>query len=68
MSLDDEQHEELSRLVNAIDEQEGGNLSHFLPDADTPQVREAVSKIWQMEAFTKDQSENCELHDFIILS
>ena len=70
VSLDDEQHEEISRLVNAIDEQEGGDLSNFLSDAETPEVKEAVNEIWQMdrrkmkEAFTRDQGENSELRDF----
>ncbi len=31
LSLNDEQHEELSRLVNVIDEQEGGDLNHAVP-------------------------------------
>ena len=49
MSLDGEQHEEISRLANAIDEQEGGDVSNFLSDAETPEVKEAVNEIWQMD-------------------
>ncbi len=66
LSLDDEQHEELSRLVNAIDEQEGDDLNQLLSDVGTHGVRDAVNEIWQMDkrkmkdAFAKDQSENCE--------
>ena len=60
--LDDEQHEELSQLVNAIDERGSTELEELFSDG----VKEAVSEIWQMdkrkmkESFDFDQANNSE--------
>ena len=67
--LDDEQHEELSQLVNAIDEKGDTVLEELLSDAESHGVKEAVTEIWQMdkrrtkEIFDSDQTDNCELQE-----
>ena len=71
VTLDDDQHEELSALVNAIDEQEDGNLQQFLSEAASHGVKDSVEEIWKMdrrkmaESFNKDQRENRKLFIFI---
>ena len=49
VTLDDEQHEELSQLVNAIDENGSADLDELLQDADSYGMKDAVSEIWQMD-------------------
>ena len=71
VTLDDEQHEELSQLVNAIDENGSADLDELLQDADSYGMKDAVSEIWQMdkgrmkEIFDAEQCKNCR---FIIVN
>lgn len=41
LTLHDDQHEELTKLVNAIDERQDANLNQFLSDADSHGVKDA---------------------------
>ena len=66
ITLDDEQHDELVKLMEAIDEQGGNELETVLQDAECQGVGNAVREIWEMdkermkEQFNHDQDTNCK--------
>ena len=66
LTLDDEQHDELSKLIDAIDENGGKEIEEIMQDADSHGVGDCVREIWQMDKqrvkdeFNRDQQKNCE--------
>ena len=66
LTLDDEQHDELSKLVDAIEEKGSEELENIMLDADNHGVGVAVREIWLIDKmrmkdeFDKDQKKNCE--------
>ena len=70
ITLDDEQHDELTKLVEAIDEQGGKELETILQDAECHGVGNAVCEIWEIdkqrmkEQFSQDQETNCEFNNY----
>lgn len=66
LTLDDEQHDELSKLMDAIEEKGGKEIEELMQDADSHGVGDSVREIWQMDKqrvkdeFNRDQQKNCE--------
>ena len=66
LTLDDEQHDELSQLVDAIEEKGGQEIEEIMQDADNHGVGNSVREIWDMDKqrmkdeFDQDQKKNCE--------
>lgn len=66
LTLDDEQHDELSKLIDAIEEKGRKEVEEIMQDADSHGVGESVREIWQMDKqrmmdeFNHDQQKNCE--------
>lgn len=64
LTLDDEQQDDLSKLVDAIGEKGSEKVRSILLDADSHGVGEAVREIWQMDKmrmkdeFDEDQKKN----------
>ena len=66
LTLDDEQHDELSLLMDAIGERGGEDVEDIMKDAGSHGVGDSVREIWQMdkqrmrEEFDGDQKKNCK--------
>lgn len=66
LTLDDDQHDELSKLVATIEERGTEEVEEILKEADNNGVGDAVREIWQMDKmrmkkeFNDDQGKNCE--------
>ena len=62
LTLDDE----LSKLMDAIEEKGGEDIEELMKDADSHGVGDSVHEIWQMDMqrvkdeFNRDQRKNCE--------
>ena len=67
LTLDDEQNDELSRLMDAIEEKGSKEVEDIMQDADSHGVGDFVREIWQMDKqrmkdeFNDDQKKNCKL-------
>ena len=67
LTLDDEQSDELSRLMDAIEEKGSKEVKDIMQDADSHGVGDFVREIWQMDKqrmkdeFNDDQKKNCKL-------
>ena len=61
LTLDDEQHNEISKLVTAINEKVSTELEALLVDIDTDEIGSSIREIWEVdtkrakEDFKKDQ-------------
>ena len=67
LTLDDEQHDELSKLMGAIEEKGEKDIEDVMQDADRHGVGDSVREIWQIDKqrvkdeFYHDQQKNCKL-------
>ena len=67
LTLDDSQHDELSKRMDATEEKGGKEIEEIMQDADSHGVGDSVHEIWQMDKqrakdeFNCDQQKNCEL-------
>ena len=68
LTLDDEQNDELTKLIATIEERGDEEVEKILKEADSSGAGEAVREIWQMDKmrmkkeFSDDQEKNCESH------
>lgn len=66
LTLEDDQHDELSKLMVTIKERGTEEVEEILKEADNNGVGDAVREIWQMDKmrmkkeFNDDQGKNCE--------
>ena len=66
VTLDDKQHEELSKLMEAIEEHGEKDVETILQDADSHGVGSTIREIWDLdkqrmkEEFNHDQKTNCK--------
>ena len=49
LTLDDEQHDELSKLMDVTEEKGGKEVEEIMQDADSHGVGDSVCEIWQMD-------------------
>ena len=66
LTLDDDQHDELSKLMDTIEEKGGKEIEEVMQDAESHGVGDSVCEIWQMDMqrvkdiFNNDQQRNSE--------
>ena len=66
LTLDDDQHDELCKLIATIEERGTEEIEEILKEADNNGAGDAVREIWQMDKmrmkkeFDDDQEKNCE--------
>ena len=66
LTLDDDQHDELSKLMDTIEEKGGKEIEEVMQDAKSHGVGDSVREIWQMDMqrvkdkFNNDQQKNSE--------
>ena len=66
LTLDDDQHDELSKLMDTIEEKGGKEIEEVMQDAESHGVGDSVREIWQMDMqrvkdkFNNDQQKNSE--------
>ena len=71
LTLDDEQHDELSKLMDAIDERGSEDIEVIMREADSHGVGNSFREIWEMDKqrmrdeFNEEQQKNCELMYYV---
>ena len=66
LTLDDEQHNELSQLMDAIEEKRSKEIEEIMQDAVSHGVGDSVREIWEIDKqrmkdeFSQDQKKNCK--------
>ena len=73
LTLDDDQHDELCKLMATIEERGTEEIEEILKEADNNGAGDAVREIWQMDKmrmkkeFDDDQGKNCEKSNTLLL-